>query len=65
MSKTCDLCGGPIGVIRKFRCLDGVICKDCYRLVSGNYTDTVAGKSLEDLKRIYVQTVRRAAQNKK
>ena len=64
MSKTCDLCGGVTGVFRKFRCQDGVICKECYRLVSGNYTDTVAGKTLEDLKRIYVQTVQKATQNK-
>lgn len=55
MGKTCDLCGARLGVFRTFHCLDGTICKTCYRIVSGNYTSTVAGRSLAELKRLYVQ----------
>ena len=58
MAGTCDLCGGKTGFLNRFRCQDGVVCKHCYRIVSGNYSDTIAQKSLKELKRIYVQNAR-------
>ena len=54
MAKTCDICGGKVG-FRSFRCMDGVVCKNCYRIVSGNYASTIAGLSLKELKRRYIQ----------
>ena len=58
MAGTCDLCGGKTGFLNRFRCQDGAVCKNCYRIVSGNYSDTIARKSLKELKRLYVQNAR-------
>ena len=53
--KTCDICGGKRGFFHSFRCQDGVICKNCYRIVSGNYATTITGKTIQELKKIYIQ----------
>ena len=45
MARMCDLCGKKTGW-RAFHCQDGVICKDCYKIVSNHYTTTVTGKTL-------------------
>lgn len=55
----CDICGAVTGR-KKFRCRDGVLCKDCYQIVTNNFSSTVADKSLKDLKMTYVQVVYRA-----
>lgn len=52
MAKTCDICGNKIGW-KKFRCQDGVICKECYAKVSNNFTTTIVGKTLAELKKTY------------
>ncbi len=54
MAKTCDICGEKIG-LKAFRCQDGVLCKDCYKLVSNNFTSTITTKTLLELKERYVQ----------
>lgn len=54
MSKTCDICGQKIG-LKAFHCQDGVLCKDCYKLVSNNLTSTITAKTLLELKSIYIQ----------
>ena len=55
MPKTCDICGGNIGMLHAFRCQDGTICKNCYRIVSGNYASTIAGRTLLELKQLYIR----------
>lgn len=55
MSKTCDICGGKIGMLHSFHCQDGTICKTCYKIVSGNYTSTITGRTLLELKQLYIQ----------
>ncbi len=55
MSGTCDICGGKTGLFNTFHCQDGTICKNCYKIVSGNYADTVAGRTLVELKRLYIR----------
>ena len=35
MARMCDLCGKKTGW-RAFHCQDGVICKDCYKIVSNH-----------------------------
>lgn len=57
--KICDICGAVIGR-KRFRCSDGVLCKDCYQIVTNNFSDTIADKTLQDLKMTYVQNVYRA-----
>lgn len=58
MAGVCDICGGKTGFRNTFRCQDGVVCKNCYRIVSNNFTTTIARSSLADLKRIYIQNAR-------
>ena len=53
--KTCDICGGKRGLLHSFRCQDGVICKNCYRIVSGNFANTITDKTLSELKKIYIR----------
>lgn len=53
--KTCDICGGKLGFLNSFRCQDGVICKNCYRIVSGNYASTITGLTLAELKKLYIR----------
>lgn len=55
----CDICGAVTGR-KKFRCRDGVLCKNCYQIVTNNFSGTVADRDLKDLKMIYVQNVYRA-----
>ncbi|MBQ6207705.1 MAG: DUF4428 domain-containing protein [Oscillospiraceae bacterium] len=55
MKQLCDICGGTTGFRNRFRCQDGVICKNCYRIVSGVYTTTVAKLTLAELKRRYIR----------
>lgn len=55
MSKTCDLCGVKTGLFGSFRCQDGVVCKQCYRIVSRQYAETISGMTLLELKKRYVQ----------
>lgn len=47
--KVCDVCGTALGLI-KFRCADGVVCKDCYEIASVNCTETIRQKSLDEIK---------------
>ena len=54
MSRTCDICGGKIG-LKAFHCQDGKICKRCYQIVSNNFTSTIIQKSLSELRAIYDQ----------
>ena len=53
--KTCDICHKPIGIFNKFRCVDGYICKGCYKKASRNYTETIAAKTLDELKMLFEQ----------
>jgi len=55
MAGVCDICGGRTGFRNAFRCQDGVICKNCYRIVSNNYTTTIAKSTLLELKKIYIK----------
>lgn len=55
VAKTCDICGGKTGVFNSFRCQDGTICKNCYKIVSGNYAATITKLTLSELKRLYIQ----------
>lgn len=55
MAGVCDICGGKTGFRNTFRCQDGVICKNCYRIVSNNYTSTITKSTLLDLKKIYIK----------
>lgn len=53
--KTCEICGGKIGLFQTFRCRDGVICKKCYKIVSGNYATTITKMTLDELKKSYIK----------
>lgn len=55
MAGTCDICGGKIGFLNSFHCQDGTICKNCYRIVSNNYTSTITKSSLLELKKVYIK----------
>lgn len=55
MAGTCDICGGKIGFLNSFRCQDGTICKNCYRIVSNNYTSTITKSTLLELKKVYIK----------
>lgn len=52
MAKSCDICGKKIG-FKAFHCLDGKLCKECYQLVSNQFTSTITGKTLAELKQLY------------
>ena len=54
MGKICDICHEPTG-FRSFRCVDGVVCKNCYLIVSNGYTGTIAKKTLTELKKVYIK----------
>ena len=55
MGKTCDICGGKTGFRNRFRCQDGVVCKRCYRIVSGNFATTIVKTPLSELKQRYLR----------
>lgn len=55
----CDICGAATGR-KKFHCRNGILCKDCYQIVTDNFKSTVADRDLDDLKMVYVQNVYRA-----
>lgn len=55
MAGICDICGGKTGFRNSFRCQDGVICKNCYRIVSNNFSSTIAGSTLLELKKTYIR----------
>ena len=52
MAGNCDLCGEKLG-FRKFHCQDGVVCKKCYAIVSNGFSETIAKKTLAELKKTY------------
>ena len=52
MAGNCDLCGEKLG-FRKFHCQDGVVCKKCYAIVSKGFSETIAKKTLAELKKTY------------
>lgn len=52
MAGNCDLCGEKLG-FRKFHCQDGVVCKKCYAIVSNGFSETIAKKTLTELKKTY------------
>lgn len=58
MAAKCDICGGKTGFLRTFHCRDGVVCKNCYKIVSGNYANTIADLTLMELKKIYIKNAR-------
>lgn len=55
MVKTCDICGGKTGVFQAFRCQDGVVCKKCYQIASGNYATTISKMTLNEVKKNYIK----------
>lgn len=55
MAGVCDICGGKTGFRNSFRCQDGTICKNCYQIVSNNYTTTITRLTLLDLKKVYIK----------
>lgn len=55
MAKICDICGGPTGFRNTFRCQDGVICKNCYKIVSNQFTTTITKSTLAELKKTYIK----------
>lgn len=55
MAGVCDICGGKTGFRNTFRCQDGVICKNCYRIVSNHYSTTITRSTILDLKKIYIR----------
>ncbi|MEQ7033473.1 hypothetical protein ABQE22_13055 [Enterococcus durans] len=50
--KKCLFCAAPLKLM-KFKCKDGYICKNCYEIVSLNFSQTVKNKGKEELKQIY------------
>lgn len=56
MAKVCDICKDSIG-IRGFKCIDGLICRKCYQIVTDQFSGTITDKTLHDLKIIYVNRV--------
>ena len=58
MAGTCDICGNKTGFLNQFRCQDGILCKDCYKIVSNHYSSTIAGSSLAELKKIHARNSR-------
>ncbi len=58
MAGTCDICGNKTGFLNQFRCQDGILCKDCYKIVSNHYSSTIAGSSLTELKKIHARNSR-------
>ncbi len=54
MSKVCDVCGKKIG-FRKFRYVDGYICKDCYAKASRRFTEVIRDKSLAEIRELCSQ----------
>ena len=65
MEKNCDICGEKLGFRNQFRCLDGAVCKRCYRAVSGNYKVTIAKTPLSELKQRYLRFAALYAQYEK
>ena len=65
MEKTCGICGGKTGFRNRFRCQDGVVCKRCYRIVSGNFATTIAKTPLSELKQRYIRFAELYAQYEK
>lgn len=57
MGRVCGICGGQIGW-KAFRCIDGAVCKDCYRIVSNHYTTAITKMTLEELKQSYQRNSR-------
>lgn len=49
--KTCCVCGSQLGIM-KFKCVDGYICKSCYKKTSNNFTETIKHKTLSEIKQI-------------
>ncbi|MBP3700331.1 MAG: DUF4428 domain-containing protein [Lachnospiraceae bacterium] len=52
MAKVCDICGNKTGW-RSFHCQDGVICKECYKIVSNHFTTIITQKTLAELQDTY------------
>lgn len=50
--RTCDVCKEPLGIIGKFKYADGYICKKCYKKASRQFTETIMGKSLQEIKEL-------------
>lgn len=50
--KTCDVCSSKLG-LQKFAYADGYICKNCYKIASRNYTETVCQKKLAEIKVLF------------
>ena len=50
--KTCDVCQKPLGVFNKFRYADGYICKECYKIASNHFAETIVKKNLSEIKEL-------------
>lgn len=50
--KKCLVCGRKLRII-KFKTLDGFLCKNCYRVISFNYTRTVTQVSQQEISNIF------------
>ncbi len=46
--KKCDICHTPLDFF-KFRFAEGVICKDCYKIASNNFTGIIYCKSFSEI----------------
>lgn len=50
--RKCLVCGRKLRII-KFKTLDGFLCKNCYQIISFNYTRTVTEVSQEEIIEIF------------
>ena len=57
MSRTCDLCGSPLGIM-KFRYAEGHICRSCYEVVSSGCTSTIRQMKHDELETAYSERKR-------
>lgn len=48
----CDVCGAKLGIMGRFRCDGGYICKACYRKASRQFTETTTKKTLAEIRKL-------------
>lgn len=48
MDKNCDVCRKKLG-FRKFRYSEGIVCPECYKKASKNFTETITKKSYQEI----------------
>ncbi len=47
--QTCDICHGKLRFMNKFRYAEGCVCKQCYKKASRQFTETITGKSYQEI----------------